>query len=103
MAARDAADVMLLILAFFLPPFAVFFKRGCTCDLLINVGLTLLGYLPGMIHAWYLIVKYPRVRRMRIAQPSLMSQDRCSIRKAQPTMPLFPPRRRLQRRRSICI
>ncbi|KAJ2333488.1 plasma membrane proteolipid Pmp3 [Coemansia sp. RSA 1836] len=59
MSCRNATDLMLLILAFFLPPLAVFFKRGCTADLLINVCLTLLGYLPGMVHAWYLILKYP--------------------------------------------
>ncbi|KAJ2657053.1 hypothetical protein IWW48_004704, partial [Coemansia sp. RSA 1200] len=62
MACRNATDVLLLILAFFLPPLAVFFKRGCSGDLLINVVLTIFGYIPGMVHAWYLIIKYPSVR-----------------------------------------
>lgn len=24
---------------------------GCSCDLLINIALTLLGYIPGHLHA----------------------------------------------------
>ncbi|CUA77269.1 hypothetical protein RSOLAG22IIIB_06610 [Rhizoctonia solani] len=28
---------------------------GCSCDLLINLCLTILGYIPGHIHAFYLI------------------------------------------------
>lgn len=64
MGCGNATDVMLLILAFFLPPLAVFFKRGCSADLLINILLTILGYLPGMVHAWYLIIKYPYQRRV---------------------------------------
>ncbi|KAI9005203.1 stress response RCI peptide [Gaertneriomyces semiglobifer] len=46
------------LLAFFLPPLGVFFKRGCTADLFINIALTLLGYIPGIIHAFYIIHKY---------------------------------------------
>ncbi len=46
--------ILLIILAIFLPPDAVFLK-GCEIkDLLINIVLCLLGGLPGMIHAlWY--------------------------------------------------
>ncbi|TIB64918.1 hypothetical protein E3P77_02896 [Wallemia ichthyophaga] len=39
------------------PPAAVGFISGCSCDLLINIGLCLLGYLPGHIHAFWLIYK----------------------------------------------
>lgn len=35
-------------LAVILPPLGVFLERGCTCDLLINIGLTCLGYIPGI-------------------------------------------------------
>lgn len=31
---------------------------GCGADVLINIGLTLLGYIPGHIHAFYIIYVY---------------------------------------------
>lgn len=51
----DLCGILKAILAFFLPPLAVFLDRGCNMDLLINILLTLLGWLPGVIHAWYLL------------------------------------------------
>lgn len=53
------ADLLLAVLAFFVPPFSVFVKQGLSPDLLINIILTLLGAFPGIIHAWYIILKYP--------------------------------------------
>ncbi|KAF8610133.1 UPF0057-domain-containing protein [Ceratobasidium sp. AG-I] len=44
--------------AIVLPPLGVFFERGCGADLLINILLTVLGYIPGIIHALYIILKY---------------------------------------------
>ncbi len=41
------------ILAFFLPPVAVWFTEGLGIDFWINVVLTLIGYIPGSIHASY--------------------------------------------------
>ncbi|KAJ2852640.1 hypothetical protein GGI22_005155 [Coemansia erecta] len=52
-------DLLLVILSIIFPPFAAVLRRGCGADFLINCGLTALGYLPGLIHAWYLICKYP--------------------------------------------
>ena len=46
----------LILLAFFLPPLAVFLNRGCGEDFCINMLLTLLGWIPGVIHAMYIIV-----------------------------------------------
>jgi len=38
----------------------VWIKSGlCSADSLINIALCCLGYLPGLIHAWYIIAKYP--------------------------------------------
>ncbi|KAJ5802724.1 uncharacterized protein N7503_005174 [Penicillium pulvis] len=55
-----SSDVFLAILAVFFPPIAVWVKAGiCTADSLINIALCLLGFLPGLIHAWYIILKYP--------------------------------------------
>ncbi|KAF8461273.1 hypothetical protein BDZ91DRAFT_625554, partial [Kalaharituber pfeilii] len=35
------------------PPLGVFLEKGCDSDLFINIILTILGYLPGIIHALY--------------------------------------------------
>ncbi len=49
--------IVLIILAIFLPPVAVFLKKGIGKDLLINIILTILFVLPGIIHALWLILK----------------------------------------------
>ncbi|KAI7871886.1 plasma membrane proteolipid 3 [Spinellus fusiger] len=56
--AFTVSDICKIIVAIILPPLGVFFERGCNCDLLINIGLTCLGYIPGIIHALYIILKY---------------------------------------------
>ncbi|KAF8984739.1 hypothetical protein BDQ17DRAFT_268589 [Cyathus striatus] len=48
-------DVFLYFLAIVLPPLAVFFKRGLKADFWINILLSILGWIPGVIHAWYII------------------------------------------------
>jgi uncharacterized membrane protein YqaE (UPF0057 family) len=49
--------VLLIILALLLPPVAVFLKNGAGKDLLINVVLCLFFYIPGIIHALWLVTK----------------------------------------------
>jgi len=49
--------VVLIILAIFLPPVAVFLKSGVGKDLFINIILWVLGIVPGMIHALWLVTK----------------------------------------------
>lgn len=49
--------VILIILAILLPPVAVFFKSGIGKDLIINVILCLLFYIPGIIHALWVSTK----------------------------------------------
>ncbi|KAJ5875300.1 UPF0057-domain-containing protein [Penicillium subrubescens] len=46
-----ASDICLGILAVFLPPLAVLLRRGCGADFYVNILLTLLGDIPGIIHA----------------------------------------------------
>lgn len=37
----------------------VWIKRGiCSADSLINILLCVLGYIPGLLHAWYIIAKF---------------------------------------------
>ncbi|KAG5291648.1 hypothetical protein I7I48_03512 [Histoplasma ohiense] len=53
MAADALSALFLIIVTIFIPPLGVFFISGCSPDLLINICLTLLGYFPGHIHAFY--------------------------------------------------
>merc|ERR1712072_125858 len=54
------SDIVLILVAILFPPATAFFLTGCSCDLLINICLTALGYLPGHLHAFWLI--YQKVR-----------------------------------------
>lgn len=49
--------VVLIILAIFLPPIAVFLKSGVGKDLLINIILCLLMFFPGVVHALWTVTK----------------------------------------------
>jgi uncharacterized membrane protein YqaE (UPF0057 family) len=50
-------DILRIVLAIFLPPVAVFLTVGLGMHFWINILLTLLGFIPGMIHALWVIVK----------------------------------------------
>jgi uncharacterized membrane protein YqaE (UPF0057 family) len=50
------SDIVKIIIAILLPPLGVFLERGCGADLLINILLTILGYIPGIIHALYVTI-----------------------------------------------
>lgn len=52
-----SSDVLLIIVAILFPPAAALFITGCSCDLLISICLTILGYLPGHLHAFWLIYR----------------------------------------------
>ncbi|KAJ7151769.1 plasma membrane proteolipid 3 [Mycena crocata] len=56
--AFTASDILKIIAAIILPPLGVFLERGCGTDLLINILLTVLGFIPGIIHALYIILKF---------------------------------------------
>ena len=51
--------ILSLLLAIFLPPLGVLMHNGCGKDLIINILLTILGYLPGIIHAVYVLATTP--------------------------------------------
>uniref|UniRef100_A0A0K0FLV5 Plasma membrane proteolipid 3 n=1 Tax=Strongyloides venezuelensis TaxID=75913 RepID=A0A0K0FLV5_STRVS len=40
-----------VLVSIILPPVAVLMSDGCGCTFIINVILTLLGFIPGVIHA----------------------------------------------------
>ncbi|KAG0347139.1 hypothetical protein BG004_008418 [Podila humilis] len=37
---------------------AVALKKGCGCEFLISLGLTLLGHVPGIVYAWWIIYQH---------------------------------------------
>ena len=49
-------DLVRIILAVILPPLGVFLQVGFGKQFWINVILTILGYVPGIIHALYIIL-----------------------------------------------
>lgn len=50
-------DVLRLILSIILPPVGVFLQVGIGLHFWLNLVLTLCGYIPGIIHAVYVIIK----------------------------------------------
>jgi uncharacterized membrane protein YqaE (UPF0057 family) len=49
-------DIVRILLAILLPPLGVFLQVGLGLQFWLNILLTLLGYVPGIIHAIYIIV-----------------------------------------------
>ena len=49
--------ILLIIVAIILPPLAVGIKQGLGVSLLINILLTLILYVPGLIHALIVILR----------------------------------------------
>ncbi|EYB99372.1 hypothetical protein Y032_0123g1165 [Ancylostoma ceylanicum] len=48
--------ILLCILAIFCPPLAVLFDQGCTAQFWINLLLTILIWVPGVIHAFWVLL-----------------------------------------------
>lgn len=53
-----ANDLLKILLAVILPPLGVLIEVGFTKHFWINIILTLLGYVPGIIHAVYIIARH---------------------------------------------
>lgn len=51
------SDFIRIICAIFIPPLGVFLQVGFGKDFWINILLTLLGYIPGIVHAVWIIAK----------------------------------------------
>lgn len=50
-------DIIRILIAIFIPPLGVFLQVGIGRDFWINIILTLLGYIPGIVHAVWVIAK----------------------------------------------
>jgi uncharacterized membrane protein YqaE (UPF0057 family) len=55
---RYLMDLLRIIVAILLPPLGVFLQVGIGKQFWINVLLTILDYIPGRIHAVWVIAKY---------------------------------------------
>lgn len=55
--AVTVGDPLKILLAILLPPLGVFLEVGLTGTFWLNVLLTILGYVPGIVHALYIILK----------------------------------------------
>ena len=49
-------DLIRILVAIFIPPLGVFLQVGLGGAFWLNLLLTLLGYIPGIIHALYIIL-----------------------------------------------
>ena len=50
-------DLIRILLSILLPPLGVFLQVGIGLHFWINILLTLLGYIPGIIHAVWIIAR----------------------------------------------
>jgi uncharacterized membrane protein YqaE (UPF0057 family) len=51
-------DLLRIVIAILLPPLVVFLQVGIGKHFWINILLTILGYIPGVVHAVWVIAKY---------------------------------------------
>jgi len=51
-------DLIRILFAILLPPLGVFLQVGLTKHFWINLILTILGYVPGIVHAVWVIARH---------------------------------------------
>jgi uncharacterized membrane protein YqaE (UPF0057 family) len=56
--AITVGDPVKIVLAILLPPLGTFLEVGLSKHFWLNIILTILGYIPGIIHALYVILKH---------------------------------------------
>lgn len=53
-------DLIRIVLSVLLPPLGVFLQVGIGFHFWLNILLTLLGYVPGLVHAIWIIATRPQ-------------------------------------------
>jgi uncharacterized membrane protein YqaE (UPF0057 family) len=48
-------DFIRVLLSVLIPPLGVFFKVGVGVSFWVNILLTILGYIPGLVHAIWIL------------------------------------------------
>ncbi len=51
-------SLIMILLTIFLPPVAVLLKQGFGVQFLISIVLTLIGWLPGVVHAFWINTRH---------------------------------------------
>ncbi len=54
---NERGDLIRILLSILLPPLGVALEVGLTKHFWINIILTILGYIPGIVHAVYIIAR----------------------------------------------
>ena len=67
--------ILKIILAIILPPVAAYLQVGATKHMAINIILTLIGGVPGMIHALWLVLTNPSAVDAAAPPPSFASEN----------------------------
>ncbi|KWU43430.1 hypothetical protein RHOSPDRAFT_35035 [Rhodotorula sp. JG-1b] len=66
----NSSDILLYVLAVFVPPLALALRMSSPeisgCDIIINVLLWILGWIPAVIHAWWKLGKAERARNRTV-------------------------------------
>jgi uncharacterized membrane protein YqaE (UPF0057 family) len=57
LALQNVMDLIRIVLSILLPPVGVFLQVGFGLHFWINILLTLLGYIPGIVHAVWIIAR----------------------------------------------
>lgn len=60
-------DLIRIFLCIVFPPLGVFLRVGFHLHLLVSVVLTMLGYVPGLVHGIWVLVQAEELDRRRIA------------------------------------
>ncbi|EUC64363.1 stress response RCI peptide protein, putative [Rhizoctonia solani AG-3 Rhs1AP] len=86
----STSDVLLYFIALLVPPIPVFIKRGCSADVLINILLWVLGWIPGVIHAWSVnipLVVFAKTNPSILTQVDYLQKRRAATRVLEPYCP----------------
>jgi uncharacterized membrane protein YqaE (UPF0057 family) len=62
-------DLLRIVLSILLPPLGVFLQVGLGLQFWLNILLTLLGYVPGLVHAIWIIATRGPDRQAVSEQP----------------------------------
>jgi uncharacterized membrane protein YqaE (UPF0057 family) len=69
-------NILRILLAILLPPVGVFLTVGLGLQFWLNILLTLLGYVPGIVHAVWIIASRAKERELRYGRPDDLFQRR---------------------------
>jgi len=60
---NGCSDLIRIVVSIIIPPLGVFLRVGVGLAFWVNIVLTLLGYVPGLVHAIWIVATYDRDKR----------------------------------------